>query len=523
MEQLARPRSRTSTTSAMDWSFDGEEFDEETKLRAETRKILELPDLPVSATCVRVPVMVGHAEAVWLETEEPLSAAQARELLGGGAVASGSRSGRRPGSPPGGDDVLVGRIRGDRAGNGLAFMVVCDNLRKGAALNAIQIMELLLERSAVAAADHERLGLARRLLRERPPALAAAARGARRFRPGDERSRAARLRPGLRRALPPAGGRPGGAARREARARRDRRLPRAADRPDPRLRAGPRAARRRRARGAGHALRDPPRRPRARRAALAGLGSRAAHDPGARRPLSGDALRHRRQAPARTALALRETAQRRITSARRPSSTGTSPPSSSRASSTRPCVRTVRKPKSERKSLGKTVRWTRKRSYARLALRVAVGEGLERLRAAVARVADRREEERLEHPRARAVDEVRAGDEHRVVGGRARRELRRAREEIRRPVLHRAEQRAVVVVVQLPPDPPLLLGLLDPAALVGRAAVARLPPDALVADGRRRLERRAGHPRETSAHAGGPISSTTTSTRSGSISAIRSR
>ena len=58
----------------MDWDFDGEEFDEETKLREETRKIMELPDLPVSATCVRVPVMVGHAEAVWIETERPLDA-----------------------------------------------------------------------------------------------------------------------------------------------------------------------------------------------------------------------------------------------------------------------------------------------------------------------------------------------------------------------------------------------------------------------------------------------------------------
>jgi aspartate-semialdehyde dehydrogenase len=57
-----------------------------------------------------------------------------------------------PGKAAGGDEVLVGRIRGDRAGKGLAFMVACDNLRKGAALNAIQIMELLLERSAVAAA-----------------------------------------------------------------------------------------------------------------------------------------------------------------------------------------------------------------------------------------------------------------------------------------------------------------------------------------------------------------------------------
>ena len=61
----------------MDWSFDGDEFDEEAKLREETRKILELPELPISATCVRVPVLVGHAEAVWVETEEPLSPEQA--------------------------------------------------------------------------------------------------------------------------------------------------------------------------------------------------------------------------------------------------------------------------------------------------------------------------------------------------------------------------------------------------------------------------------------------------------------
>ena len=66
---------------AMDWDFDGEEFDEETKLREETRKILELPELPVSATCVRVPVLVGHAEAVWVETEQPLTPERARELL----------------------------------------------------------------------------------------------------------------------------------------------------------------------------------------------------------------------------------------------------------------------------------------------------------------------------------------------------------------------------------------------------------------------------------------------------------
>src|SRR5437763_7233116 len=64
-----------------DWDFDGEEFDEETKIRDEARKILELPELPVSATCVRVPVMIGHAESVWIETERPLDAAEARELL----------------------------------------------------------------------------------------------------------------------------------------------------------------------------------------------------------------------------------------------------------------------------------------------------------------------------------------------------------------------------------------------------------------------------------------------------------
>ena len=136
---------------AMDWSFDGEEFDEESKLREETRKILELPELPISATCVRVPVLVGHAEAVWIETEEPLGAERARELL---AAAPSVRIQEfpTPGMAAGGDEVLVGRIREDRSvENGLALFVVCDNLRKGAALNAIQIAELLLARQALAA------------------------------------------------------------------------------------------------------------------------------------------------------------------------------------------------------------------------------------------------------------------------------------------------------------------------------------------------------------------------------------
>jgi aspartate-semialdehyde dehydrogenase len=133
----------------MDWDFDGEEFDEESKLRAETRKILELPELPISATCVRVPIMVGHAEAVWVETERPLSPAEARELLGA-APSVRVTDFPSPGQAAGGDDVLVGRIRPDRsAENGLALFVVGDNLRKGAALNAIQIAEHIL--SAVTA------------------------------------------------------------------------------------------------------------------------------------------------------------------------------------------------------------------------------------------------------------------------------------------------------------------------------------------------------------------------------------
>ena len=134
----------------MDWDFDADESDEESKLRAETRKILELPDLPVSATCARVPVLIGHSQAVWVETDKPLPPDQAREVLEG---APGVRVTDRPTArdAAGGDDVLVGRIRRDAAGNGLALWVVCDNLRKGAALNAIQIAELLLARQPLAA------------------------------------------------------------------------------------------------------------------------------------------------------------------------------------------------------------------------------------------------------------------------------------------------------------------------------------------------------------------------------------
>ena len=135
----------------MDWDFDGIEFDEEEKLRLETQKIMELPDLPIQATCVRVPVMVGHAEAVWIETEEDLSPEQARELLSA-APSIRVEDFPSPGKAKGIDDVLVGRIRRDpTVEHGLALFLASDNLRKGAALNAIQIAELVLQRAHAAA------------------------------------------------------------------------------------------------------------------------------------------------------------------------------------------------------------------------------------------------------------------------------------------------------------------------------------------------------------------------------------
>ena len=137
----------------MDWDFDGEEFDEESKLRAETQKIMELPDLPIQATCVRVPVMVGHAEAVWIETENELTPEQAKALLGA-APSVRLDEFPSPGKAAGIDEVLVGRIRRDptvEPGRGLALFLASDNLRKGAALNAIQIAELVLRRDRAAA------------------------------------------------------------------------------------------------------------------------------------------------------------------------------------------------------------------------------------------------------------------------------------------------------------------------------------------------------------------------------------
>jgi aspartate-semialdehyde dehydrogenase len=143
MERL-RSESAAEHDLRMDWSFDGEEFDEESKIRAESCKILELRDLPLSATCVRVPVLVGHAEAIWIETEDPLSPEHAERIL---AAAPGIRLEQfpTPGLAVGTEAVLVGRIRQDPTfENGLVLFLACDNLVKGAALNAVQIAELLL-------------------------------------------------------------------------------------------------------------------------------------------------------------------------------------------------------------------------------------------------------------------------------------------------------------------------------------------------------------------------------------------
>src|SRR4029078_11760796 len=109
---------------AMDWDIEGGEFSEESKLGPETRKILDLPDLPLQAQCVRVPVLVGHAQAIWVETAEPLSADEARDVLGSAAhVALEELATRKDAA--GRDEVLVGRIRRDTAnGSGLALWSV---------------------------------------------------------------------------------------------------------------------------------------------------------------------------------------------------------------------------------------------------------------------------------------------------------------------------------------------------------------------------------------------------------------
>jgi aspartate-semialdehyde dehydrogenase len=129
--------------------------DEELKLVNETRKILGQPDIAVSATCTRVPVLIGHSESVNVQTREPLSPERCRELLAnapGVEVVDDPAAGVYPLAidAAGRDPVYVGRIRRDPSHErALNLFIVADNLRKGAALNAVQLAELLVERDLV--------------------------------------------------------------------------------------------------------------------------------------------------------------------------------------------------------------------------------------------------------------------------------------------------------------------------------------------------------------------------------------
>jgi aspartate-semialdehyde dehydrogenase len=124
-------------------------YGEEQKMIDETRKIFHAPDLPISATCVRVPVAIGHAEAIHIELERPMQPDEAREILRaapGLVVLDDPRASEYPMplSTAGADPVFVGRVRTDPSHpRGLALWVVGDNLRKGAALNAMQVFELV--------------------------------------------------------------------------------------------------------------------------------------------------------------------------------------------------------------------------------------------------------------------------------------------------------------------------------------------------------------------------------------------
>jgi aspartate-semialdehyde dehydrogenase len=138
---------------------------EEWKVVTESRKILHLPDLRVSSTAVRVPVFVAHSEAVHVETTDPVTPDRARTLFAavpGIVVRDDPATSTYPlaTDAAGSDDIFVGRVRQDPSidgGRGLAFWVVSDNLRKGAATNAVELAEILVERGwvrAAAARDH---------------------------------------------------------------------------------------------------------------------------------------------------------------------------------------------------------------------------------------------------------------------------------------------------------------------------------------------------------------------------------
>ncbi|NPA53508.1 MAG: aspartate-semialdehyde dehydrogenase [Aquificae bacterium] len=135
----------------IDVFLDNDYTKEEMKMVNETRKIMHAPDIRVSPTCVRVPVFYGHSESIVIETEEPITPEEAREILkkAPGIILEDDPHNNlypMPIEAAGKDEVFVGRIRQDFTfDNGLSMWVVADNLRKGAATNAVQIAELLVE------------------------------------------------------------------------------------------------------------------------------------------------------------------------------------------------------------------------------------------------------------------------------------------------------------------------------------------------------------------------------------------
>ena len=134
----------------IDVFLDNDYTKEEMKMFNETRKIMHAPDLSVSATCVRVPVSRAHSEAVWVETERPVSVAEAREAFSKaeGLVVVDEPAEKKYPMPlfaAGTDPVFLGRLREDVANpNGLTFWLVGDQIKKGAALNAVQIAQYMI-------------------------------------------------------------------------------------------------------------------------------------------------------------------------------------------------------------------------------------------------------------------------------------------------------------------------------------------------------------------------------------------
>ena len=138
------------------WTMEEDGYnEEEVKIVNETRKILHDPGLRVGVTCVRVPVPIGHGEAVFIETRDELGADQVRAILrtAAGVTVEDDPTGQvypTPATVAGQDDVFVGRIRRDTSTrNGIALWIVSDNLRKGAALNAVQVAEMAIEMGVI--------------------------------------------------------------------------------------------------------------------------------------------------------------------------------------------------------------------------------------------------------------------------------------------------------------------------------------------------------------------------------------